>query len=670
MIRECLGVLGLKRICIVTVFILLLIGQVSIPGNSLPIDTTNQAQDLELVSSPWTPDEPLSDPYLHTEPLVVQNGTSEEFNSDYFYGTGEIDNYVNLTWTHVAGTELSFPTPYANTINCNDFMYISLPFEFEPFWEAAISVECLIETSGDFAIHEEYPAMFETFIAFRAPVDIVFKLNKNHPISDNYFLPTSEYSEHGIALDSSTCYQFTLRGYTHLDLAIGLSPTKYFNEFNDGGTIIHPWTFYNGSITFSIRAVHLGIFDDSYDAENTPPPSFIGINQERTLNASSDDVKVAPDGFVYTLVTEGKYTTDEAELVLIKWDSYANPIWSQRMASGQATGGITLAIPGDGFIYALGVFRDLWSNTAETEYRIAKWDYAGNLIWHRDVTSTLYYARDMTIDNQGNIYIIGYSRASAYESTGIVIKHNSECVHQWTKDWVAEDWFALDIATSPLGDIIIVGRDGYNDYWISRWDSNGNRSWMTFSDYTLLDVGPNGDLYGAGKNDNGFTVAKLDRFGQEIWSTTWGRYYHAAKLSNIDLVGFAIGQNDAAYVVAKARLADFVPLVVHFNASGDYRWNSTWNLGPIGDGVWTFYDNIGKSIDICDNNLAYVTGIALIESNRFACLVVIGDGVPVTPSDSPPSDYLTVGIAGIGIAGVLIALVIVYRKRQTKVGIM
>jgi len=654
---------GLNKICIVTVSIILLIGPALIPSNSLLIDNTNETQNQEFVSSQWTPDEPITDPYLVTKPLVVVNGTSEEFTSSYFSGGGEIYSCMNLTWTHLAGTELSFPRTFANTINSNDFIYISLPFEYEDSWEAAISVDCRIETTGDFsAPHEVFSPMFETFIAFITPSDIVYKFNSIYSISEDYFYPTTEYSEHGITLDRTTCNRLNRGGYTQLNLAIGLSPTKYFQEFNDGGTIIHPWTFYNGSITFSIRAVHLGTFVDSYDSENTPPPPLIGISRERTFNASPDDVAVAPDGFVYTLVTEGKYDTHTAQLVLIKWDSYAKPVWSRRIESEEAIGGISLAIPGDGFIYTLGVFRDVWSNTDESEF-LTKWDYAGNLIWQRDVTSAIDYVRDMAIDNQSNIYIIGYA-GSWDDVDAFMVKYNSECEHQWTMSWLTSPSYLLDLAIDTQDNIYVTGRTDYSDYFLSKWDSNANHLWTINSHFTKLDIGNDGYLYGAVSYNNGFLVSKMDLSGNEIWNATWGRYYRAARLYNTYLCDFAVGSNGSVFVTATAFIPHNVPFVVNFNTNGDYQWNSTWNLGDLGEGRWYLSSNHRNSIVMCGNNLAYVAGIASIEFNSYASLVVIGDDVPL-----PPSDFLDIGLLGTGMIGVSIVLVIVYRKRQAKAGL-
>ncbi len=452
--------------------------------------------------------------------------------------------------------------------------------------------------------------------------------------------------------------------YTQLNLAIGLSPTKYFQEFNDGGTIIHPWTFYNGSITLSIRAVHLGTFVDSYDSENTPSPPLFGINQDGNLNASSSDVMVAPDGFVYTLATEADYATDEVHLVLIKWDSYARPLWSRRIESEKATSGISLAIPGDGFIYTLGVFRDDWSNAYESEYRIAKWDYAGNLIWHRDVTSTLDYATDMAIDNQGNIYIIGHE-GSFSDVSAIIIKYNSECELQWSMSWLTSPSYVGDLAIDSQGNIYVTGRTGYTEQFLSKWDPNANHLWTIITSFTLLDMGNDGYLYGAARYNNGFLVAKMDLSGNEIWNATWGRYYRAAELFDTSLRGFAVGPNGSVFVAAFTKLPDYVPLVVNFNANGDYQWNLTWNLGNIDEGRWFFYGSHRQPIDICGNNLAYVTGVAFIEPDRYVSLVVLGDDVPL-----PPSDFLSIGILGTGMIGVSIVLVIVYRKRQTEAGLI
>ena len=67
----------------------------------------------------------LPNPDFEDEPTVVVNGSSGEYNSYYHSSTGPGDqNYLNLTFDHVANTSLDFRTTTSDIYpDCNDYIY-------------------------------------------------------------------------------------------------------------------------------------------------------------------------------------------------------------------------------------------------------------------------------------------------------------------------------------------------------------------------------------------------------------------------------------------------------------------------------------------------------------------------------------------------------------------
>jgi ABC-type dipeptide/oligopeptide/nickel transport system permease subunit len=97
----------------------------------------------------------LSDPFLHDAPTMAANGTSTEFS--YLHEVvDDTSGYVNLTWTHTAGTDLSYKGVDPDHIypDYNDFVYfdqvVDWPWNNRPS-DVNMSVSYATELTGDFA---------------------------------------------------------------------------------------------------------------------------------------------------------------------------------------------------------------------------------------------------------------------------------------------------------------------------------------------------------------------------------------------------------------------------------------------------------------------------------------------------------------------------------------
>ena len=113
----------------------------------------------------------LDDPNLNEEPYMAVNGTSDEF-SFVHQPIDEFNNqsYVNLTWTHTAGTDLDYVGRDPDNImpDYNDFVYfdqtVNWPWNNKPS-DVNMSISYATELTGDFAdISKSGNLMFRVYV--------------------------------------------------------------------------------------------------------------------------------------------------------------------------------------------------------------------------------------------------------------------------------------------------------------------------------------------------------------------------------------------------------------------------------------------------------------------------------------------------------------------------
>lgn len=215
----------------------------------------------------------IEDPFLEQEPLIVVNGTSGEFSGVHQPITETNDmSYVNLTWTHTAGTELDFlgqdarpPLPdYTDMVYFEqDFTWpynslpkscnISLSFGTTvtgDFANTSIGGNLMfrlymwmVDSSGDWSlVYESREATYTTTIL------------EKRPTAWNFFRLLDVFQGmievDGVQEDPTD----TVR------VVVGLAPTYRFDEYK--GAV--PWQEYSGSVTFTVAKLKMYAFGDYF----------------------------------------------------------------------------------------------------------------------------------------------------------------------------------------------------------------------------------------------------------------------------------------------------------------------------------------------------------------------------------------------------------------------
>lgn len=178
---------------------------------------------------------------------------------------------------------------------------------------------------------------------------------------------------------------------------------------------------------------------------------------------------------------------------------------------------------------------------------------SGSLVWTQlSGTSSDDAGYKVAVDCNGNIYIAGYTTGSMYTDYSVggydlfVSKYNSQGRRLWTEQTGSVDNDSVfDIATDNNGNVYLTGGwasdssyDNYN-YFLTKYDTNGKRIWLSRSGTTANDISyslaldPAGNIYLAGftwGNLNGNSsqggadifLSKYDNDGNQLWTKQTG----------------------------------------------------------------------------------------------------------------------------------------------------
>ncbi len=370
----------------------------------------------------------LPDPRFNIEPTVEISGTSDEFSSTYHQGTDF--NYIELDWTHVAGTELNFigKDPESTMPDYNDFIYAYQEFGW-PYEQKPDVVQVLLNYStlltGDFApgAQEYNNIMFRVYLwaidssgnwilLYESKEGVYTEIYATMTVNLNYLEIADIFGgmieKEGVQEDPDNSAK----------LAIGLAPTSSFQSML--GT--EPWTFYNGSV--SIRVSYTDIFvqmDKLQDSDSILQPeynetygSFHGDIFPTSPNASDavyDDcygMEVGPDGSVY--VTGNSRSSYDLYIqegnrfryqFILKYDSQLHLLW--KVNNDNKTQVRSMCFH-EGYIYTTGyILRELEG----TNLIVTKWSSKGERLWQSEWGENYsQVGAAIGVQDNGSIYVV------------------------------------------------------------------------------------------------------------------------------------------------------------------------------------------------------------------------------------------------------------------------
>mgnify|MGYP002624472072 FL=1 len=173
--------------------------------------------------------------------------------------------------------------------------------------------------------------------------------------------------------------------------------------------------YISGGTTGNLAAVNVGGIDDLFLSKFDAAGNHLWSQQIGTLQ-SDRSYSVAIDGLGNPYIsgfTDGniaKPSNSNHDVVLIKYDSAGNHLWSQQIGTGNGDVSLSLAVDVVGNAWISGYSNgDLGGpNAGNSDAILAKFDAAGNHLWTQQFgTSSLDLGTAVAVDHLGNAYISG-----------------------------------------------------------------------------------------------------------------------------------------------------------------------------------------------------------------------------------------------------------------------
>ncbi len=235
--------------------------------------SNQQSKTLSALQTTSSSYEMIEDPNLQTGVELYTHGDSDEFNASHVI-TGEITGNVNLTWTHIAGTELQL----TQLPDIWDFCYftVSFPWELERVpTDAIFRFSYGVSTKGDFNSTEgqlmfnvhswliDSSDNWEPLLESEPPYTTTTRL---YTYDLNYFDLTDGWR--GMVEDATGIQEDP---EDVLQIGVGLAPSESFESYDDS----HPWQDYNGSVTALVNTLGLEVLLEPLETDFVIEPYYV-----------------------------------------------------------------------------------------------------------------------------------------------------------------------------------------------------------------------------------------------------------------------------------------------------------------------------------------------------------------------------------------------------------
>jgi uncharacterized delta-60 repeat protein len=228
-------------------------------------------------------------------------------------------------------------------------------------------------------------------------------------------------------------------------------------------------------------------------------------------------------------------------------------------------------------------------------------------------------ARSLAVDEQGNVYVTGYSRSSGTDDDYATIKYNANGVEQWVRRYNGpgnDDDGAYSIAVDAQGNVYVSG-ESYDsttgfDCTTIKYNSNGDTVWVrrytglgNYSDAARsIAVDGQGNVYVTGFSYSSSTAydyatIKYNSAGDTVWVRRYngpGNYYDFAYSLAIDVQG-----NVYVTGLSAGISSSFDYATIKYNSMGVQEWVARYN-GPENNDDWA------HSLAVDAQGNVYVTG--------------------------------------------------------------
>lgn len=278
--------------------------------------------------------------------------------------------------------------------------------------------------------------------------------------------------------------------------------------------------------------------------------------------------------------------------------------------------GYGIAVDNKGGVYVTGY---VYSNSQSAPVILSsKFDALGTTVWEKMIgktTGSNHEGFGITVDVNGNTYIVGCANYSLSPYPALLIKIDSFGATQWQKEFKATIGTNASIlyctTINSAGNICISGVSSGDDIAIASVTSSGTVSWQRklSTGYTNAGTGivtdSSNNIYVAGYGTASGTTqfAYLVKYNSS-GTIQWQRYLIASS-SSVELFnGVTIDSSGNIYCVGSSKYgtATYSTMLVKYNSSGTLIWQRKLS----GSG-----NTYGQGISIDSSGNLYITGYTI-----------------------------------------------------------
>lgn len=336
--------------------------------------------------------------------------------------------------------------------------------------------------------------------------------------------------------------------------------------------------------------------------------------------------------------TEGSLGGPSAGAVdafLSKYDTAGELVWGRQIGTPSIDRGWGVSANSSGSVYLAG---SVWgslgaSHAGNYDTFIAKYNESGELNWIRQLgTGFEDQGMDVTTDDFGNAYVVGYTRGSFETPLGfgydaLISKYSADGTLMWIKQFgTSRDDVGLAASSDDSGSIYIAGvtrgslgamNAGERDVFLTKLDAFGSQLWTTQfgttmdDECTAVSADAVGNVYVAGTSGgpNGVNmdvfVRKYKTTGELEWSRLLGTpEQDRATCVSVDVFGnlYVSGDTNGSLGGTNPNPRTLDVFVAKYDPLGSLLWIKQLGTTETDESLGIFADDLGN---------AYVTGTTL-----------------------------------------------------------
>ena len=255
-------------------------------------------------------------------------------------------------------------------------------------------------------------------------------------------------------------------------------------------------------------------------------------------------VAIDARGNVYVTGRTTSFGSGKEDAFLLKYTPEGELLWERTWGGSKRDWAGGIAVDARGNVYLTG---GTCSFGAGKDLFLLKYTPEGEMLWEKTSGERENdWAGGVTIDSQGNLYVIGGTNPFRtdegyflWDDDVFLVKYTPKGKVLWERSWdLCKDDWAGGITVDPRGDVYVVGTawsgGGFFSVFLVKYTSEGEVLWdKLWPEHgrgmaSGVAVDAQGNVYVTGDTDSyfggdeGASLVKYTSEGELLWEKTWG----------------------------------------------------------------------------------------------------------------------------------------------------